>query len=468
MKKLQNINQEKMKFTPGKELVAIITISIIVCLLAGSPAIAERNQPPDQWSPESAVRFALKNNPDTAIIKQRIAAAQASVKEANAAFYPRFDLNASYQQTNTPMYSFGNILNQGEFNQGIDFNDPGTTDALTLQAVLSYRMYNGGRDQAGLKVAMANKQASMQEENAIRSQLAFEVVKTFFTIVQAEETLQARESALESIQASLHVARARHEAGDLLKADLLNLEVHLSEARENLIQARHGANLAKRAFLNLLGLEQGTFQIKPNCNIEQLIPTDYSFVNRPELKRIRASIEAGEARLRRAQGGYYPTADAFAQYQYDKGFELDGNGDSWMAGVKVNLNLFAGRQTEAQVAAARAMLAQQKEFERKVSLQINLEVEKARLGLEQAQQRFLVTEKMVEQAEESASLNRERFKEGVILSSELIDVENRLIDAQVRRTLARAETRIAVADLRRAVGLDQFNSGFAKNSTITP
>ena len=98
----------------------------------------------------------------------------------------------------------------------------------------------------------------------------------------------------------------------MLKADLLNLEVHLSEARENLIQARHGSNLAKRAFLNLLGLEQGTFQVKPNCNTEQLIPADFSFSNRPELKRIKASIEAAEASLRQAQGGYYPTADAFA------------------------------------------------------------------------------------------------------------------------------------------------------------
>ena len=40
---------------------------------------------------------------------------------------------------------------------------------------------------------------------------------------------------------------------------------------------------------------------------------------------------------------------------------------------------------------------------------------------------------MVEQAEESAHLSRERFKEGLILSSELIDVENRLTDAQVRK-----------------------------------
>jgi outer membrane protein TolC len=105
---------------------------------AQTQAMAE-NSPiiPDQWTPENAVIFALANNPDTAITRQRIAVAQASVQEANAAFYPRLDLSASYQQTNNPMYSFGNILNQGVFDDTINFNDPGTTDNLRLNATVS-------------------------------------------------------------------------------------------------------------------------------------------------------------------------------------------------------------------------------------------------------------------------------------------------------------------------------------------
>ena len=64
---------------------------------------------------------------------------------------------------------------------------------------------------------------------------------------------------------------------------------------------------------------------------------------------------------------------------------------------------------------------------------------------------------MMELAEESARLSRARFKEGVILASDLIDVENRLTDARVRHSLALATYRVAVADLRRAVGLPQFD-----------
>ena len=419
-----------------------------------SAQAAEMPPIPEQWTTATAVRFALANNPDTAIIQQRLVMAQAAVQGAQAAFLPRLDLGASYQQTNTPMYSFGNILNQGVFSPNIDFNDPGRTDNLNVNARLSYRFYNGGRDQAGLAAAQAAHDASQFAMAEVRSQLAFAVVKTFFTIIQAEETVQARQSALTAITASVAVAQARQEAGDLLRADLLNLEVHQSEAHEYLIQAQHGAKLAKQAFLNLLGLHQGQVIIAPNCGLEPEIPTDFSFTARPELQRMAASLSSAKAARRQAQGGYYPTADAFAGYQLDQGYVFAGNGNSWQAGVMVNLNLFAGHQTESQVAAAQAKVRQVQEQQRKLSLAIGLEVEKARLALEQAEQRLAVTEKMVEQATESAELSRARFKEGDILSSDLIGVENRLTDALVHKTLAQASRRIAIADLRRALGLD--------------
>lgn len=439
----------------------VIVICFSICIVFESASISASEEAPvvpDEWTVEEAVTFAIANSPDTAITRQRISAAHATVEQATAAFYPQVDLGASYGQTNNSMYSFGNILNQGVFDQSIDFNDPGKTDNLNMNATLNYRFYNGGKDEAGLRAAEAGEAASKHELEAVHLQLGFQVVRTYFTIIQAQETVQARKSATDAIAASIQVARARYEAGDLLRADLLNLEVHQSREQENLIQARHALNLAKKGFLNLLGLERGPVVLKTDCSIDQLVPTQTTFEHRPELKRLEAAIEAAELLVRKAQGGYYPTADVFAGYQVDKGYELDGAGNSWLAGIKVNYNLFNGHQTSSEIARANAVLAEKKEEKRKMVLAIDLEVEQARLFLEQAEKRLQVTKKMVEQAEESARLNRERFKEGVVLSSDLIDVENRLTDALVRRTGARTSRRIAVADLRRALGMHQFHT----------
>lgn len=408
------------------------------------------------WTARQAVHFALAHSPDSQVAIQRIAAARAMVDQVRAGYYPQIGLSAEYAQTNNPMYSFGNILNQGQFDQSIDFNDPGRTDDLNMRAVLQYRFYNGGRDRAGIEAAEAGVAVSEMQQRAVSSRLGFEVVRTFHAIAQSMEMLEAHQESIKAIGASLVVARARFETGDLLKADLLNIEVQESMARENLILAEHDLELSRRAFLNLLGLREGQVRIDVVQDREQDLPEDRSSVKRPELKGIEGQIEAAEAELRVALGGRYPTVDGQAHYQYDSGLVLNGSGDSWMGGVRVNYPLFTGGKTEADIANGRANLARLTAERKKLELALDFEVTQAELAHRQAEQRLQVTDMMFEQARESARLSRIRFKEGVILSSDLMDIETRLTEARVRQTAARAAIRVAVADLRRATGLPQF------------
>ncbi|WP_242637507.1 TolC family protein [Desulfobacter hydrogenophilus] len=413
---------------------------------------------PDVWTGPEAVQFALKNNPDAQMAIKRIAWSAAAIKEANAAFYPQLGVQAGYSRTNNPMYSFGNILNQGVFSNSIDFNDPGETDDLQLMLQLTYRIYNGGRSQASVNAATARKKAAMLQEEAVKNSLGFAVVKSFFNIVQARENVNARQAAVQAIDASIHVARARFEEGDLLKQELLNLAVQQSLADEDLIQAQHGLALSKQSLLNVLGLSGSQVDINLAQTPLQPVPSRPDFKDRSEIKAMHFLIQAKQAGLRQAKSGYYPTADAFGSYQVDKGFEMSsGSGDSWMAGIRVNMTLFDGKQTDARVQQANIALAQTKDELRKIELAYALEIRQAVLNLDQTDKRCRVTEKMVTSAQESARLFRERFKVGLVLSSELIDTENRLTEAQVRHAMANAEHRIAVANLRRACGLLQYS-----------
>lgn len=432
-------------------------LSGILVILTGAQTVFCASPLPPSWTAQEAVQFALNNSPDAKAALLRIQAAQANIQQARSAFYPELSVQGEYSRTDNPMYSFGNILNQGQFTNDIDFNDPGISDNLQFKALLQYRLYNGGSDQAGLEMTKAREQATDLEYQAIKSTLGYEVVRAFYIIAQAEETVQARESAVAALAASLAVANARYDEGDLLKGEVLNLEVQHSLARENLIQAQHGLALARRGFLNVLGLTQGAAAIDLAGSAPQPVPALPDVANRAEIKAMQAAVSAFEAGVRKSRGGYYPTADAFGAYQLDQGFEFDqGSGNSWLAGVRVNYTLFNGKRTQAEVEQARAQLSETRENLRKMELTYNFEIEQATLGLEQAEKRVQVTSQMVESAVESARLSRARFKEGVLLSSELIDTENRLTDANVRHALANAERHIAVADLRRAAGLMQY------------
>lgn len=438
-------------------MIGLLCIGLL-CLADFSLAADTNNATamPEAWTVRNAVRFALKNNPDSRMGRNRIEAAQAAITMERSSFFPRLDLNSRYDQTNNPMYSFGNILNQGAFNNAIDFNHPGRTDSLNAGVRLGYRFFNGGRDLAGLKAAEAQTVSSQMELAAVQAQLAFEVIRSFQLILQAEELAKAQQSAVEAITASLAVAQARYQEGVLLKADLLDLEVQQAKAQEGLSQARHTLGLSRRIFLGLLGLDDGPAILDQAQGCVQEIPQSVAHDQRHELKSMDALILVAKARVRQAQGGYYPSLEGYAGYDADKGYVTDGSGDSWQAGVRLQFNLSEGGRTAAEIARASALLAEAQERKRKTELAIGLEVKQAEFAVQDARERLQVTEKSVAQAQESARINRLRFKEGKLLASDLLGAENRLTDAQTRRIVAETSQRIAVADLRRALGLDQF------------
>lgn len=431
----------------------LFVLSISPSLAADLPPLPE---PSPNWSAREAVRFALSHNPDSTIGQQRLLAAQAAINLERSAMAPQFSLSSVYSQTTAPMYSFGNILNQREFNNSINFNDPGRTDSLSASAQATYRLFNGGRDRHGVEAATAEAAASQLELASTHSQLAFEVVRAFHGIKQSSEIILANQAEVESVSASLQAAQARHEAGVLLLDAVLDLEVQLSRAKENLIQAQHALALAKKVFLTLLGIDEGSTEINALANNDQETPPLSASTSRFELKAFDAMINAAQARVRQAQAGSAPIVDSFANYMIDQGSITGGSGDSWQAGVKVQYTLSDGHKTSAETAKAAAWAAELQGKRRKLELAINLEIEQARLALQAAEERLLVTEKTITQAKESAKINRVRFTEGVVLSSDLIAVENRLTDAEIRRVIAKTAHQIAIADLRRATGLPQF------------
>jgi outer membrane protein TolC len=436
---------------PSRSATAAAVV-LVLGLFAAQPLL--RAEP---WTLDRALDTALKNSPDARIARQRVAGAEAMTEQARAAWYPQLSLQGRYAETNSPMMAFGSILNQRAFNFGLDFNHPGRIDDLNAAGTVAYNLYSGGRASAGKAAAEGGARAAEHELRAAQQQLGAGVVKAWLNLGKAREAIGAVESGVRAYTAAVAVAQARFDAGQMLKADLLSLQVQQAQTQENLAAARHSAALAERAFLFVLGLDAGgPVELAPDdpALARLAAPDTRDFSQRPELLGMQERVQAAEAMVRAARGGRLPTVNAFATYQYDRGWQLNRGADSWMAGVSVDLNVFDGGQTSGKIHQAAAELEQVKEMLRKATLGIGLEVEQAHLAHEDAVERVAVSARAVEQAEESAALSRARFEKGVLLTADLIGVEGRLIEARMRRAVAVAEERIALADLRRALGLN--------------
>jgi outer membrane protein TolC len=165
------------------------------------------------------------------------------------------------------------------------------------------------------------------------------------------------------------------------------------------------------------------------------------------------------------RAGYRPRISAFGSLDYDYGWRTDGDRQSYTVGVLAQWDLWDGRRTRGKVSEAEANFEATREQERKVRLAIELEVEQARLQLQEANERLAVTGSAIALAEESARLTRARFAEGLALATQLIDAETALTTAQIRHIEAESDRRIAIAALRKALGVSQLD---APNNTSSP
>jgi outer membrane protein len=430
-----------------KRRIGILGLLLACSLMAGAA---------EPWTLERSLDYALAHNPDARIARQRMAAAQAGLEQAGSAFWPRLQVQSSYTRTDNPMLTFGTILNQRSFSTSLDFNDVPDVDDLNARGIVTVPLYAGGRNVAGRQAAQANTQAAKQESAAVRNALGFEVVRAFETVLKTRQFIRATEAAVHSFEGNLTVAHKRLDGGTLLKSDVLDVEVRLAQAREDLVGARNANALAQRALRDLLGIEEGEFIVADTAPAVS-VPPPADVSKRPELVAARERERAAQAQVRSAKSGYQPRVNAFGSLDYDYGWVTGGDGKSYTAGVMLQWDLWDGFSTRSKAREATANLASAHEEQRKLRLALAFEAERARLDLQAADERLAFSSKTVEQAEESAKLTRKRFEQGLALSTQLIDSETALVSARVRRAEAESDKRIAVAALRKALAFPQLD-----------
>jgi outer membrane protein TolC len=411
----------------------------------------------DPWTLERALAEALARNPDARLARQRVVAAQAGLDQANAAFWPNLQFQSSYTRTDNPMRVFGSILNQRAYSSSLDFNDVPDTDNLNVKGLITVPLYAGGRNAANRAAARASTAAAREEGAAVRNALEFEVARAFYTVLKARQFIQAAEAAVRGFEKSLGIAEQRLTAGALLRSDVLDIQVRLAQAREDMVRARNGHALAERVLRNLIGIEEGAFEVADTAP-EVSIPESRDLSARSELAAAQYRERAAAERVRAAKAGYLPRVSAFGSLDYDHGWKFDRGGESYTGGALVEWDIWDGRLTRARGREATAGLDSAREETRKLRLALDLELERARLDLGSANERLRATDQVVAQALESAELTQARFEQGMALSTQLIDAETALVSARVRRAEAESDRRIAIAALRKALALPQLDS----------
>jgi len=423
---------------------------------------------------DEAIELALVHSPDLASAEHRLAAARAAVRSAEAALYPRLGVSQSYAATNSPVQSFMMKLNQRSFRIDTDFNDPPTTDNLNTRLSATYSLFRGGSDVADRAAALLGAEAQQYRLDAARSDLAVEVTRAYYAVMEARRFAAVAEASVVSMEANLHLAESRMQEGAALRSDVLDARVGLADARESLVRARSEVAIGETMFRTVLGVDDTSGVVVATAVVPAVAfpvaapeslhtnadenaagsherTTEEDVSERAEWIAASKTLERAEQRLRAAEGDRLPRVDAFADYDLDSGDASDFE-DSWMAGVRVELDVFDGFRARGEVAELHAQVLAAREELRKTELLLRAQVRTAHVRVEEAVARLATTASSVEQAEQSLAIIKERYRQGLALVNQLLDAEVALRSAHRRRIAAEADYVIARAEVGRAMG----------------
>ena len=177
----------------------------------------------------------------------------------------------------------------------------------------------------------------------------------------------------------------------------------------------------------------------------------------PSIRRAWAFTRAESVTT--AKANYYPTLQAFGGWQLRKGFtnSYSDSNDGWLVGVQSNWALFDGRATAGRVAQARSVLEQAKLSLTEAELDVEVEVRRAFSTWQEATELADASKKVVEQAEEAVRLATARYDAGTATQLDVLQAQVDLTTARTNQLQAYYSYNIAVATLRKAMGLaDEF------------
>lgn len=307
------------------------------------------------------------------------------------------------------------------------------------QGMVTMPIYSGGRLQNNIKAAQMGLSGAELTLERTRQGIRDVVAKEYYDILRCRSQVEVYEESVSNLKAHLDNVNSKYEAGTVAMADVLSSEVSLAQGKQKLVSAANDYKVAVATFNKEIGLPAET-ETRALDNLtyqpfkRELTDCEaYALLHRPDLFQKEYALLSNKAAMEAAKAGYRPTVDAGATRSIagDGPFKsnLDSS-DSWMAGITVKWNIFDNQVTQAQVKQKAAAVRRAEAELRDQLSDVKLEVRNAYTNLRAAEENIHIMAEVVGKAEEDYSIEEARYLAGVGTNLELMDAQNKLVEAK--------------------------------------
>jgi outer membrane protein TolC len=433
-------------------------LSLFILLWLAAPAVLAAPTPlPSRVTLDEALTRAAANSHRLAELRARELAAGAVLDQQKATDLPIVSAQAGYLRTNH-VEEF-RVLQLGR----VQVLYPDVPDNWRARLDMQWPIYTGGRTQALERAAAAEQLSTGKELESARADLRLETTRAFWALVTSIEYVSVVEESVRRIEAQLADVRARFDAGFLPPNDVLTVESRVSQQRTLLIQARNQRDGTRAELARLMGVAvDATFDVdavllapSPSATAEQAETAPA--VKRADREALALRVEAADSRTEAAHSDNKPSIALVGGYDYarpnTRHFPREDTWqDSWDLGVNVTFTLWNGGRTASQVAEAKGLADAARERLAELDSQIALEVRQRQLDVQSSSAQVGTATAAVASAAEARRVVAERFTAGVATSTDLLDAQVDQLQAELERTRALANVKLAEARLARALG----------------
>ncbi len=407
---------------------------------------------------EQALELGLQNSKTLHSSLMKVKSSEAKVSEVNAMRLPSLRLSAGYRK----LSSVEAFSIQGP--TGPITIAPSILNNYSAQFTLSQPLFTGFRLLSNSNIAEFTASATTEEFNKDKTELVFNIKNAYWSLFKASQLRKVMDDNVEMIKAHLDDAKNLMKAGMMTRNDVLKLEVQLSDMMFRQIDAENGVKLSMVALNSVLGISLDThIEIISTANLTQFNYDELNklindaFERRSEIKSADYRVKASEAGVTMAKSSWYPQISLYGNFYYSRPNQRifpskDEFKDTWDAGVNLSMNVWDWLTTAHQTEQAEATLAQAVDGVGIIKDIITLEVTQNYLNMSQSKRKIEISQLSVKQADENMRITSDKFKNGLAMSSEVIDAETAQSTAKINYTNSIVDYELAKARLDKSIG----------------
>ncbi|MGB5463163.1 MAG: TolC family protein [Aureibaculum sp.] len=388
-------------------------------------------------SKNEVFELVAKNNASIKISEQEYYQAKADYRQTNAVLLPNISVSHTGIATTNPLMAFGSKLNQ-EILTNSDFdpillNNPNeiknfATKIEVLQPIINM---DGIYQRKAAKSKMEAQEFQIERR---KDYMSFEVEKAYMQLQLAYKAVEVLNKVLESALENKSLAENSFKQGYLQKADVLAVEVRVTEVQNQLQNAKSNIKNSSEYLSFLINdtdhviylpsdsLSVSVLALKENIEVSN---------ERADIKAMKLASTAYQTMHKADKLAFLPSLNAFGSYElYDnKIFQTDASG--YLIGAQLSWNIFEGSKRFGKMQKSKAEYEKSRlQYEQYIS-QSNLEFNKAKRMLLDAENKLRLTKLALDQSGESMRIRTNRFKQGLEKTSDLLLVETQYSQKQL-------------------------------------